>query len=148
MAMRSRPSPVLRKAVRAGAAAAIGAAIAVPLLRRRARVPAPATIAACAAGPLGLAVLYPRSRKRDVAMYALQMWAFTMVHELPYDDPERLRARLKVRYPIRIDRLIGAGSLPNARLQRALTRPGNVTPLDRLLTFAHWAWFLEPHASL
>ena len=87
----TRPSPLLRKAVRAGAAAAIGAAIAAPLLRRRARIPAAVTTAACAAGPLGLAVLYPRSRKRDVGIYALQMWAFTMVHELPYDDPEALR---------------------------------------------------------
>ena len=65
------------------------AAVAVPLLRRRLRIPAPVTVAACAAGPLALAVLYPRSRKRDVALYALQMWAFTMVHELPYDDPDR-----------------------------------------------------------
>ena len=90
--MRSRRSPALRVAVRAGAAGAIAAAVAVPLLRRRLRIPAPVTIAACAAGPLGLAVLYPRSRKRDVGLFALQMWAFTMVHELPYDDPERLRA--------------------------------------------------------
>ena len=43
-----------------------------------------------------------------------------MVHELPYDDPERLRARLRTRYPIAIDRAIGLGRLPNARLQRAL----------------------------
>ena len=88
----TRPSPLLGKAVRAAAAAAIGAAVAAPLLRKRARIPAPATIAACAGGPLGLAVLRPRSHKRDVAMYALQMWAFTMAHELPFDDPERLCA--------------------------------------------------------
>ena len=79
-------------AVRAGAAGAVAAAVAVPLLRRRLRIPAPVTVAACAAGPLAIAVLRPRSRKRDVALFAMQMWAFTMVHELPYDDPERLRA--------------------------------------------------------
>jgi len=142
------PSPALRKAVRAGAATAIGAAVAVPLLRRRARIPAPATVAACAAGPLGLAVLYPRSRKRDVAMYALQMWAFTMVHELPYDDPERLRARLRIRYPIVADRLIGFGRLPNVRLQRGLARLSRVGTLNRFLTWAHWLWFLEPYVAL
>jgi membrane-associated phospholipid phosphatase len=144
---KARPSPALRKAVRAGAAA-IGAAIAAPLLRRRARIPAPATVAACAAGPLGLAVLHPRSRKRDVAMYALQMWAFTMVHELPFDDPEGLRARLKIRYPIVADRAIGLGRLPNVRLQQALARWRGVGVLNRFLTWVHWLWFLEPYAAL
>jgi membrane-associated phospholipid phosphatase len=148
MGTRSRPSPALRTAVRAGAAAAIGAAVAVPLLRRRARVPAPLTVAACAAGPLGLAVLNPRSRKRDVAMYALQMWAFTMVHELPYDDPERLRARLRIRYPIALDRAIGLGRLPNVRLQRGLARLPGVGALNRFLTWVHWLWFLEPYVAL
>ncbi len=148
MGNRSRPSPALRKAVRAGAAAAIGAAVAVPLLRRRARIPAPVTVAACAAGPLGLAVLHPRSRKRDVAMYALQMWAFTMVHELPYDNPERLRARLRIRYPIVADRAIGLGRLPNVRLQRALAQFRGVGTLNRFLTWVHWLWFLEPYVAL
>jgi membrane-associated phospholipid phosphatase len=120
----------------------------VPLLRRRARIPAPVTVVACAGGPLGLAVLHPRSRKRDVAMYALQMWAFTMIHELPYDDPEALRARLKVRYPMVADRAIGLGQLPNVRLQRALGRFQRVGTLNRFLTWAHWLWFLEPYVAL
>jgi membrane-associated phospholipid phosphatase len=148
MKRRPRPTPALRKAVRAGAAAAIGAAVAMPLLRRPARIPAAATVAACAAGPLGLAVLHPRSRKRDVAMYALQMWGFTVVHELPYDDPERLRARLRVRYPIALDRAIGLGRLPNVRLQRGLVRLPGVATLNRFLTWVHWLWFIEPYAAL
>jgi len=148
MGKRTRPSPALRVAVRAGAAAAVGAAVATPLLRRRARIPAPVTIAACAAGPLALSVLTPRSKKRDVALFAMQMWAFTMVHELPYDDPERLRARLRTRYPIALDRALGGGSLPNARLQRALARFGRVKALNRVLTWAHWLWFFEPHLAL
>ena len=134
--------------VRVGAAAAVAAAVAVPLLRRRLRVPAPVTVVACAAGPLALAVLYPRSRKRDVALYAMQMWGFTMAHELPYDDPERLRRRLRSRYPIAIDRAIGLGRLPNVRLQRALERFGRVDSLDRFLTWVHWLWFLEPYVAL
>jgi membrane-associated phospholipid phosphatase len=138
----------LRLAVRVGAASAIGAAFAVPLLRRRLRIPAPVTVAACAAGPLGIAVLRPRSSRRDVAMFALQMWGFIMVHELPFDKPERLRARLRSRYPITADRILGAGALPNARLQRGLARLPRVGVVNRFLTWCHWMWFFEPYLAL
>ena len=126
----------------------MAAAVAVPLLRRRLRIPAPVTVTACAGGPLALAVLYPRSHKRDIALFAMQMWAFTMVHELPYDDPEKLRRRLRTRYPIVVDRAIGFGRLPNVRLQRALARLGRVNFIDRFLTWVHWLWFLEPYFAL
>ena len=106
------------------------------------------TVGACAAGPLAIAVLYPRSRKRDVALYAMQMWAFIMVHELPYDDPERLESRLRSRYPIVTDRVIGLGRLPNARLQRGLARLRRVGTVNRVLTWAHWLWFFEPYLAL
>jgi membrane-associated phospholipid phosphatase len=145
---RSRQSSALRLAVRGGAAAVIGASFAVPLLRRRLRIPAPVTVAACAAGPLALAVLEPRSKRRDVAMYAMQMLAFTFVHELPYDDPERLRGRLRSRYPIVIDRLVGAGKLPNARLQRALSHLPRDGRFNRFLAWTHWLWFIEPYLAL
>ena len=145
---RLRPSGTARSLVRAGALAAIGVAIATPLLRRRLRLPGPATIAATAAGPFALAVLRPRTKARDAVVFALQMWAFAMVHELPYDDPEDLRRRLRVRYPIAIDRAIGLGELPNVRLQRAFSVPGRVTMRDRFLSMVHWAWFFQPHASL
>jgi membrane-associated phospholipid phosphatase len=143
-----RSSPALRVALRAGAAGALASAVAVPLLRRRARVPAPVTVAACAGGPLALAVLTPRSRSRDVALFAMQMWAFIMVHELPYDDPEGLRSRLRSRYPIVADRAIGLGRLPNIRLQRALERLPRVGLLNRCLTWVHWLWFFEPYLAL
>jgi membrane-associated phospholipid phosphatase len=148
MKRRSRPSSALRLAVRAGAATALGAAVAAPLLRKRLRIPAPVTIAACAGGPLAVAVLYPRSKKRDVALFAMQMWAFTMVHEIPYDEPERLRARLRSRYPIAIDRALGGGRLPAVRLQRALARLPRVGAVDRFLAWAHWLWFIEPYLAL
>ena len=106
------------------------------------------TIAATAAGPIALAVLLPRTKARDAALFGLQMWAFTIIHELPYDDPERLGCRLHVRYPISVDRALGLGELPNVRLQRAFARPGEVTALDRLLAIIHWAWFVEPHLAL
>ncbi len=106
------------------------------------------SVAAAVAGPPALAVLRPRTRKRDVALYALQMWGFTAAHEIPYDDPDALRRRLRIDYPIKIDRRIGGGVLPNARLQRALAHPENPTLLDRALSVVHWAWFLVPHLSL
>ena len=138
----------MRTAVRAGAAAAVAASIALPAMRRRLRLRPAATIAAAAAGPPGLAVLKPRTRARDVALYALQMWGFTMAHEVPYDDPEGLRARLRIGYPLRLDRAIGGGELPNARLQRALADPAHPNALDRFLSMVHWAWFFVPHVSL
>lgn len=148
MSRRHRTSPALRVAIRAGAATAIGAAVVTPLLRKRLRIPAPVTIAACAAGPLAVAVIHPRSKKRDVALFALQMWGFIMVHELPFDQPERLRARLHSRYPIMADRLLGLGALPNSRLQRAVARLPATRAVDRFLTWAHWLWFLEPYLAL
>jgi membrane-associated phospholipid phosphatase len=76
------------------------------------------------------------------------MWGFTMAHELPYDDPEALRARLRIRYPIQLDRALGGGELPNARLQRAFADPAQPNALDRFLSIVHWAWFFVPHAAL
>jgi membrane-associated phospholipid phosphatase len=71
-----------------------------------------------------------------------------MVHEIPFDAPERLRARLRSRYPIVGDRVIGGGRLPNTRLQQRLARFSRVGIVDRVLTWTHWLWFFEPYVSL
>jgi membrane-associated phospholipid phosphatase len=134
--------------VRSAAVGSLVAAAVVPLVRKRLRVPPAVTTVAVASAPFALAVLRPRTRARDVGIFVLQMWAFTVVHELPYDDPERLRRRLRVRYPITVDRALGCGELPTHRLQRALTRSGPGRARDLFLTIVHWAWFLEPHAAL
>jgi membrane-associated phospholipid phosphatase len=134
--------------VKGVAAAALGGAVAVPLLRKRYKIHPAVTIAALAAGPPALAVVKPRSRVRDAGMYALQMWMFLIGHELPYDDPDNLRSRLRVGYPIRADRVIGGGALPNVRLQRALAGLGRRNVIDRFLSWVHWSWFIEPHAAL
>ena len=126
----------------------MGAAIALPLVRKRLRIPGPVTLAVAASGPLAVAVLAPRSRKRDVALFAMQMWAFTVVHEMPYDDPEGLRRRLYTRYPIKIDSQIGLGRLPGARLQTLLDGRRHTAALDRVLTITHWLWFFEPYTVL
>jgi membrane-associated phospholipid phosphatase len=148
MRRRSRPPKAVRPAVRAGAAAIVGSAIALPLVRKRLHIPGPVTLAVAAAGPLAVAVLAPRSRKRDVALFAMQMWAFTVVHEMPYDDPEALRRRLYTRYPIKIDSMIGLGRLPGRRLQTFLAGRRHTPALDRVLTVTHWLWFFEPYAVL
>lgn len=134
--------------MRAGAAACVAASVIVPLVRRRYRIPAAVTVAATAVGPLALTVIWPRSKKRDAVLFAQQMWGFLMVHELPYDNPERLRRRLRTRYPIAADRILGGGELPNLRLQRALAGLGRGNLVDRALTWVHWLWFMEPHLAL
>ena len=134
--------------MKGAAAVALTAAFAIPLMRKRRRIPPAVTTAALAAGPPALAVLRPRTRLRDAGMYALQMWMFTMGHELPYDDPEALRSRLRVGYPIRVDRVLGGGELPNVRLQKALAGLGKRNVVDRFLSWVHWVWFFEPHTAL
>lgn len=128
--------------------AGLAAAVAIPLLRRKLKIPAAVTATALATGPPSLAVVGRRTRLRDAGMYALQMWMFTMGHELPYDDPDAARRRLRVRYPIRADTVIGGGELPNIRLQRALAGLGRRNAIDRFLSWVHWSWFLEPHGAL
>ncbi len=144
----SRRRSQWRPVVRGAALAALGAAFVVPIFRKRLRIRPAVTATAVAAAPPALAVLARRTRLRDAALYVLQMWAFTMVHELPYDDPEALRRRLRVRYPIGVDRLLGAGELPNARLQRALSGRERASVVDHVMSWVHWAWFLEPHGAM
>jgi membrane-associated phospholipid phosphatase len=134
--------------VKGAAAAALAAAVAVPLLRKKKGIPTAVTATALAAGPPALAVLRPRTKLRDAGMYALQMWMFVMGHELPYDDPERAESRLRVGYPIKVDRVLGGGELPNVRLQRALAGLGRGNVVDRFLSWVHWSWFFEPHSAL
>jgi hypothetical protein len=102
--------------------------------------------AAAVAAPFALAVAMPRSRTRDAAVYSLQMWAYILAHELPYQEPGRLERRALVDYPIAFDRRV-LGCEPNVALQRALARPERPGPLDYALTFTHWAWFVQPHAA-
>jgi hypothetical protein len=134
--------------VAGAAAAALAAAVAVPLARKRLRLPKGVTLGAVAAGPPALAVLRRRTRTRDAALYVMQMWGFLNAKDLPHDDPEALRRRLRVTYPANVDRVIGGGELPTVRLQKALAGLGKGNPLDRTLSWIHWLWFFEPHGSL
>src|SRR4051794_14781277 len=139
-----RPSS---RAIRTGAWALVATGVAAPLLRKRLRIPPPAITATSIAAPFAICVAVRRSRTRDVATGLLQMWGYIAHYEMPNDDPEALERRVRIDYPVRIDRIIGLGTLPGLRLQRALSRPGEITALDKVLVWAHWLWFFFPHGT-
>ena len=138
----------LSSAIRAAAWAAVVAGVAAPLLRRRIAAPPLVTQTIAFAAPVGLCVAVRRSRTRDVATCALQMWAYLAAYKTPHDDEDGQARRVRVEYPITIDRLLGLGELPTVRLQRSLAHPDRWTALDGLLVWTHWSWFLVPHGSL
>jgi len=127
---------------------ALVAAVVVPHVRRQLRIPASVTVTSTVAAPLAIAILWPRSKPRDIALFFGQMWAFAVSHELPYDDPDRLRERLRIEYPIKIDRWIGRGSLPNARLQRSIHAGPAGPTVTKIAAWAHWIWFIEPYMAM
>ena len=127
----------------------VGLGVAAPAVRRRLRLKPASVLAAAASAPVALCVATPRSRARDAAVCGLQMWAYVAAYEMPNDDPERLRARVRVRYPVVADRVLGLGELPGLRLQRALGRPGRpLRAAEQALVWCHWLWFLVPHGSV
>lgn len=130
----------------------VAAGVAAPLARKRVRAPALVVQTVAFGAPLGLSVAVRRSRKRDVAVCALQMWAYLAAYKYPHDDERAQRERVHVRYPIVADRVLGLGELPSARLQRSFAGHGETAAqwrrLDRTLVWAHWSWFIVPHGAL
>jgi membrane-associated phospholipid phosphatase len=78
----------------------------------------------------------------------LQMWAYLAGYEMPNDDPEALVRRVRVAYPVRIDRTIGLGTLPSVRLQRRFAQPGQFRGFEKVLVWSHWVWFMVPHGAM
>jgi membrane-associated phospholipid phosphatase len=132
----------------------VAAGVLAPLVRKRVQAPPLLTQTVAFAAPVALCVAVRRSRTRDVAVCCLQMWAYLAAYKTPHDDEVAQAQRVHVDYPIDIDRVLGLGELPTLRLQRALARidPVDGAPewraLDRVLVWAHWAWFMVPHGSL
>ncbi len=116
-------------------------------MRKRLRMPQAVTLPVASVAPLAVATAMPSGKGRYVAVGAAYMWVFKVTWELPYDNPEKLRQRLHVDYPIRIDSLIGGGVPPTLRLQRALRDPTRVTALDKVVTVIYGSWFV-PHLAL
>lgn len=135
------------RAIRAAAWGLVAAGTLAPLVRRRVPAPALVTQTVAFAAPLGLCVAARRSRTRDVAVCALQMWAYLAAYKTPHDDDGAQRERVLVDYPIAVDRILGLGELPTVRLQRRLAS-GQWRLGDKLLVWAHWVWFTVPHGAL
>lgn len=136
------------RAIRACAGIVLAAGVAAPVLRRRLRLPGAVVPLAAGTAPVALCVLARRSRPRDVAVCVLQMWAYVSAYEIPHDDPAALERRVRIDYPLRIDRALGLGTLPTLRLQRLFARPGAIAPFERALVWTHWLWFFVPHAAV
>ena len=128
-------------------AAYVPVAVAIGSGRRRLGLPVPVTLPVVSAAPLVVAAAVPPGKWRYAAVWATYLWVFKVAHESPYDRPERLRERLHVRYPIRLDSLLGGGVPPTLRLQRALRDPPRLTALDKALTAAYGSWAV-PHLIL
>jgi hypothetical protein len=76
------------------------------------------------------------------------MWAYMSAYKTPHDDPEALERRVRIDYPIAVDRVLGLGVTPTVRLQRGIGRPGTIRPLERVLVWTHWMWFAVPHGAV
>jgi hypothetical protein len=76
------------------------------------------------------------------------MYAYIATHKMPNDDPEKLQARVRVRYPVNADKALGLGTTPTLRLQRALSHPGRFATWEKLLVWSHWVWFAFPHGTV
>lgn len=126
----------------------VAAAVALTSLRRRAGVPRPATVVVATSLPFVVGAVLPRGRVQYTGVWVTYMWLFKVAWEAPYDRPEKLRRRLHVDYAPRIDRAIGGGAVPSARLQHALRDPPRLTAVDYVMTFAYHGLWLAPHAVL
>ena len=82
-----------------------------------------------------------------MAVICLQMWAYVATYQMPNDDPIELERRVRIDYPVNVDKLIGGGMTPTLRLQRAFGRPGRINGIERTLIWSHWIWFLVPHGT-
>jgi membrane-associated phospholipid phosphatase len=125
----------------------VAAGVIAPLVRKRLPTSPIVAQTVAFAAPLGLCVAVRRSRRRDVAVCTLQMWAYLAAYKAPHDDESEQESRVLVDYPIAVDRVLGLGELPTVRLQRRLAR-GQWRLGDRVLVWAHWSWFLVPHGTL
>jgi membrane-associated phospholipid phosphatase len=123
----------------------LGAVLALPKLRSRLRIPRPAALVLLATGPAAVQLVLSRGRARNYATFLAQMWAYLRAFELTYDDPQALRQRLRIDYPIRVDRAIGCGVPPGIRLQAMRSRSRRRRSLDRLFGTVYFAWAIERH---
>jgi membrane-associated phospholipid phosphatase len=118
------------------------------MVRRRVKLPPGGVMLACALAPPALAVAAPPGRKRELGVCALNMWAYLAAYELPHDDAARQAERVRIDYPLAVDRVLGFGVPPTVRLQQGLSTPGAINGFERVLVVCHWVWFTVPHGSI
>jgi hypothetical protein len=126
----------------------VAVGVVTPLVRHRLKLRPPVVSALTWPAPAAVALAHPRTPLRDAGIYAMQMWVYFAHFDMPDDDPDLLRRRLKVDYPIRADRALGLGTCPTVRLQRALGTKDHVGALEYGLSVVHWSWFFVPHGTL
>jgi membrane-associated phospholipid phosphatase len=126
----------------------VAAGVAGPAMRRRVKLPPAAVLGASALAMPALTIVMPRSRVRDGALCALNMWGYLAAYELPNEDQERLAQRARIDYPIAVDRVLGLGVPPTVRLQTRFADPSYINRFERALVWCHWVWFMVPHGSL
>ncbi len=124
---------------------AVASTVALVRTRQKLGLPRPASTLLAFAAPPALAAGFARSRSRDGLVWGAHMWSYKNAFEIPHDAEEEHRDRTHVDYPIVIDKLIGAGVPPGQRLQRRLRRRGELTWLDKAMSFFYWTWEAEPH---
>jgi membrane-associated phospholipid phosphatase len=122
--------------------------VSAPALRRRVKIPPGGVMSAAAIAPPALALAMAPSRRREIAICLVNMWAYLAAYELPHDDPQRQAQRVRIDYPIDADRVLGLGVPPTVRLQRGLSTPGTINRFERVLVFCHWVWFAVPHGCV
>jgi membrane-associated phospholipid phosphatase len=100
------------------------------------------------AAPVAIAAGFRRSRLRDSAMWATQMWAYKNAFELPADRDRRQRERAHVDYPLVLDARLSGGQPPPRRLQRRLRHRGRLSALDKAVALFYMTWEVEPHLAM
>ena len=128
----------LSRAIRPAAWALVAAGVAAPKVRRTVKLPKGVALGAAALVPAAVYVAAPKGRARGAAVCVAQMWAYLAAYEMPNDDPQALRDRVHVNYPIAIDRALGFGRLPTQRLQDAFSTPGSTNRFEKVLAWSHW----------
>ena len=136
------------RGVRWAILAYVPAVVALGTVRRRIGLPRPITIPVASSAPLAVAVALPRGRWRSAAVWATYLWLFYVAHQIPFDQPDKIKRRVRVRQSVRLDSAIGLGAPLPLRLQRALRSPPRLTPLDWTLTALYFALWLPPHVML
>jgi PAP2 superfamily protein len=136
------------RAVRWPILAYVPVVVALAGVRRRVGLPRPITIPVASAAPLAVIVALPPSKGRSAAVWATYLWLFKVAHQVPFDQPDKIKERVRVRESVRLDSVIGVGAPLGLRLQRALRDPPRLTMLDWSLSALYYVFWLPPSLLL